>query len=187
MKRWGKLKPVRLDEKELKCDLGFDKFIFVGSSTDIFANNIPNDWIDEVLFHCNSYMNHYLFQTKNVEKFLHFANSIENEDVICTTLETNRSYPEIMMNSPSIESRVNAMSKINWIRKFITIEPIMDFDLIPFVELIKRCEPEQVNIGADSGGHKLQEPSKDKILMLIDELNKFTKVENKRNIGRLLK
>jgi len=47
--------------------------------------------------------------------------------------------------------------------------------------------PEQVNIGANSGGHKLPEPSKNKILMLIDELNKFTKIHNKKNLGRILK
>ena len=45
MKRWGRLKPVRLDEKELKTDLGNDNFIFVGSSCDMFAQNIPDEWI----------------------------------------------------------------------------------------------------------------------------------------------
>jgi hypothetical protein len=35
MKRWGKLKPARFDQKELKTDLGSNNFIFVGSSCDM--------------------------------------------------------------------------------------------------------------------------------------------------------
>jgi hypothetical protein len=70
--------------------------------------------------------------------------------------------------------------------KYVTIEPIMDFDLEPMVELIKSCSPIQVNIGADSGGNKLSEPSKGKVLDLIAELEKFTKIHNKKNLGRLL-
>ncbi len=41
----------------------------------------------------------------------------------------------------------------------VTIEPIMDFDLEPFVEMIKNTKPKFVNIGADSKGHNLPEPS----------------------------
>lgn len=52
MKRWGKLKPTRFDEKELKTDLGKDNFIFVGSSCDMFAEKIPNEWIEKTLEHC---------------------------------------------------------------------------------------------------------------------------------------
>lgn len=40
MKRFGKLNKVRFDAKELKTDLGTGNFIFVGSSCDMFAENI---------------------------------------------------------------------------------------------------------------------------------------------------
>jgi len=49
MKRWGKLNPVRFDEKELKTDLGSGNFIFVGSSCDMWAENIPDKWIFKTL------------------------------------------------------------------------------------------------------------------------------------------
>ena len=65
----------------------------------------------------------------------------------------------------------------------------MDFDLSEFVEMIKACNPIQVNIGADSS-HKrnmLPEPPKEKILELIDELEQFTTVVQKKNLVRLLK
>jgi len=53
MKRWGEQKPVRLDAKEGKTDLGYGNFIFVGSSCDMFAEDIPDDWIIPVLIVCN--------------------------------------------------------------------------------------------------------------------------------------
>ena len=69
----------------------------------------------------------------------------------------------------------------------VTIEPILNFDLKEFIEIIKWSDPVQVNIGADSKGHNLIEPSKKKILKLISELEKFTKVHLKENLNRLLK
>ena len=65
MKRWGKQNPDRFDEKELKTDLGNGNFIFVGSSCDMFADDIPETWILRTLEHCFKYNNRYLFQTKN--------------------------------------------------------------------------------------------------------------------------
>lgn len=41
--------PVRLVENELQGDFGINKFIFVGSSTDMFAQNVKDEWIKEVL------------------------------------------------------------------------------------------------------------------------------------------
>jgi hypothetical protein len=77
------------------------------------------------------------------------------------------------------------MSRIK-LPKYVTIEPILDFDLDEMVDLIKRCEPIQVNIGADSGNHKLPEPSKEKVLQLIDVLNEFTLVKRKKNLKRII-
>jgi hypothetical protein len=68
----------------------------------------------------------------------------------------------------------------------VTIEPLCDFDLAEMVWLIQECKPVKINIGADSKGHKLPEPSKEKILDLIDELKKFTTIDQKRNLSRIL-
>ena len=65
------------------------------------------------------------------------------------------------------------------------IEPIMDFDLELLANWIEGVEPEFVNIGADSKGNNLPEPSWDKIQSLIKELEKFTKVNLKDNLERL--
>ena len=180
MKRWGKLNPVRFDEKELKTDLGSGNFIFVGSSCDMFAENIPHKWIDKVINHCDKFDNKYFFQTKNTERLYDF--DLEKHS-LCTTIESNRWYPEIMCKSPIPLSRMNSMS----FYQFLTIEPILDFDLLKFIEMIKKMHPKQINIGADSGGNKLPEPPKEKILKLINELEKFTIVKQKSNLKRLLK
>lgn len=187
MKRWGKLKPVRFDEKELKTDLGTGNFIFVGSSCDMFAENIPEKWINKTLNICDRFSgNSYLFQTKNPEIMIGY--DLPNNSVICTTLESDSYYPSIMNNSPEPMQRSLAMNKLS--KKYITyvtIEPIMDFHMEHFVKMIKRCNPKQVNIGADSGKNNLPEPSKEKVLQLIDELKKFTTIHNKSNLSRLLK
>jgi len=53
--------------------------------------------------------------------------------------------------------------------------------------MLKECEPLQVNIGADSGKNGLPEPPIEKVLELVAELEKFTTIHNKSNLGRLLK
>jgi hypothetical protein len=63
----------------------------------------------------------------------------------------------------------------------------MDFDLSRIVAMIKRCNPQQVNIGADTGHNNLPEPPKEKILELISALEEFTTVKQKTNLKRLLK
>jgi len=184
MKRWGKLNPVRFDEKELKTNLGSGNFIFVGSSNDMFAADVPGEWIQKTIDHCSLFDNHYLFQTKNPSRLLEFELPINS--VVCTTIETNRVYTEIMGNSPLPIDRSIGLSQIN-LPKYITIEPIMDFDMDDILGLISTCKPIQVNIGADSGNNKLPEPNREKVLNLINELEKFTKVKQKKNLKRLLK
>jgi len=190
MKRWGKLNPVRFDEKELKTDLGTGKFIFVGSSCDMFAKDIPEDWIRKTLSHMQWCNNKYLLQTKNPQRILDYIDAcvISDKCIICTTLESDIYYPEIMRNAPQPMERSLAMQEISncKIDTYITIEPIMDFHLEHFVNMIKRCNPKQVNIGADSGNNKLPEPSKLKVLELISELQKFTTIHKKSNLQRLL-
>ena len=181
MKRFPQ-KPIRFDEKELNTDLGENNFIFVGSSCDMWATDIPNDWIVKTLQHCGKYdLNKYLFQTKNPENIRRI---LVYESSVCVTLETNRHYKDIMRNCPTPTERVDQMK---WIRHplYITIEPIMDFDLPEFIEMLKICEPQQVNIGADSKGHGLPEPSKEKIDRLISELSKYTTIHQKNNLSRI--
>ena len=183
MKRFGKQKPIRLDETEYKTDLGQDNLIFVGSSCDMFARDIPHDWIIKTLDRCEKYSgNYYLIQTKNPNNMFKFLYN-RNKRIFktCITVESNLHYTEIMGKSPSPIDRTYAYID------YITIEPILDFDIDLFISMLESCKPKQINIGADSGNNNLPEPPKEKILELITELKKFTKVKLKKNLNRLIK
>ena len=187
-KRFNKpMPPAYFDEKELNTNLGKGNFIFVGSSNDLFAEGIPAEWINKTLDHCRKFDNRYLFQTKNPARYDEFMQKILRRDIVVTTIETNRKYI-VMGNTPHPRYRSMAMqSPFFYENTMITIEPVIDFDLQEFVEMVRGCKPKQVNVGADSGHNNLPEPPKEKILQLIAELEKFTTVKQKSNLSRLLK
>ena len=190
MKRWGKLNTVRFDEKELKTDLGKGNFIFVGSSCDMFAENVPDEWIRKTLKHMEGFDCKYLLQTKNPQRVLDYIDLcvITDKCVVCTTIESNKDLFEIKRNSPDVFKRAMAMNELSQIiDTYVTIEPIMDFDMDIMVQLIRDCNAKQVNVGADSGKNNLPEPSKEKVSQLIKELQKFTTIHNKTNLKRLMK
>lgn len=188
MKRWGKQKPVRFDEKELKTDLGSGNFIFVGSSCDLFAQDIPEEWISKTLKHCEKHDSKYLFQTKNPDRFWDYIDAcvVTDKSVLCTTIESNRWYSDIMRNSPQPQMRFYALDNIkDVVPLYLTIEPILDFNLGVMVEWVKQIGFKQVNIGADSGNNNLPEPEWGKVQELITELEKVTVVKQKKNLARL--
>ena len=186
---WGMMKndSLRLDRKELRTNLGEGNFIFVGSSTDMWGSMIYGNWIEEVLNHVAKYpKNTYLFQTKNPHCFSSWWTEFTNNHILGVTLETNRLHSSISKVANPIQ-RVRSFIEIEHPRKIVTIEPIMDFDLPVLVAMVETIKPEWVNIGADSGHNNLPEPSKEKVLQLITELEKFTKIHQKPNLKRLLK
>jgi len=182
---------IRLDDKELKTDLGKGNFIFVGSSTDMFAHNVPVEWVRAVLDRCwEDSENQYLFQSKNPGRFLSslvVGRLSRFKPVLGTTIETNRLNYNLS-KAPDVYARANAVQRLanNGFQTMVTIEPIADFDLEPLVDLVARCQPEWVNIGADSKNYGLPEPDKEKIDALIVELQKFTEVKVKDNLSRLV-
>lgn len=183
MKRFPQ-KDLWFDESELKTDLGKGNFIFVGSSTDMFAENVPSTWINKVLEHCKKYPeNTYLFQSKNPDNFFNFE--FPEKTILGTTMETN--WNLVGCKAPSPRDRAEAMAQLEDYEKMVTIEPIVDFDLDYFVDLIKMAKPKWVNIGADSNKKlTLNEPSALKVKALINRLKEFTEVRNKENLKRLL-
>ena len=188
MKRFKQV-PLHFDEKELKTDLGEGNFIFVGSSCDIWAWGIYYHQIGFILDHCFLYTkNKYLYQSKNPKRFTEFYSYFPKNTILGTTLESNREYPEIYRNAPCINDRYSAMKRISKEQVvMVTIEPILDFDLNPFIEMLYDIGPSWVNIGADSKGHNLPEPAPEKIKELIESLQGFTQVKIKKNLERIIK
>jgi len=182
-----------LSENGLKQISGKNKTIFIVDMCDLFAENVDIEIIKSILCKCASRNdNTYLFQTKNIQriyeskeirKMLYGIKSV----ILSTTVESNIRYKQ-MGNSPELISRIKAIKYLSvFFATQITIEPIMDFNLGFFVEMLKDSDAYQINIGADSGNNNLPEPPKEKILELIAELEKFTIVKQKKNLNRLLK
>ena len=172
-KMCSRLNTPRLDAAELTCYLECSNFIFVGSSIDMWAEDIPSHWIKMVLDYCDRSANKYLFQSKNPSRILDFiTHPVFHHSVVCTTIE--------------IEERVRAMEKIVdlGIDTYVTAEPLMQFDLDKMIEYIKRCKPLQVNIGRNTNRKvQLPEPTANEAKVLVMELEKFTTVEIKKNAG----
>lgn len=188
MKRFGHLKDVRLEPKEFQDDLGAGNFIFVGSSTDMFAEDVPSEWITAVMEHLGRYPdNGYLLQSKNPSRFMEFIDDLPPGAVLCTTVETNREND--LGCAPSRQERLQAMHALKQhISVHITLEPIMDFDLEEFSEQIISLRPDQVNIGSNTSSVKIPEPSKEKTLALIKILKENDiNVHEKDNLKRLIR
>ena len=197
--KYGQMKneTLRLDRNSLNDDFGTGKFIFVGSGVDLFANDIPEEWINRVLDKCHQdnndlfgVRNRYLFQSKNPSRMLQFIDHpVFQSSVVCTTIESNRYYPSIMNHAPHVEERAIAMSEIasNGIETYLTIEPIMAFDREELVRLIRMCRPTQVNIGANTYTKiRIPKPTREEIFNLVNEIKNECKVELKSNLDRLL-
>lgn len=190
-----------LDIHELTGTFESGQFIFIGSGTDFCYDKILSEWISKTFDFC--YNNNplslfgdrakFLLQTKNPKRLLEFCNhpflSPENDlAVVCTTLETNRHLPRIMQNAPTPLERAEAMAKIadRGIKTYVTIEPIIDFDLEDFITLVKMCRPEQVNIGKNTSKIvTVPNPTIEKTVSFVTELLKFTKIEIKSNYKEL--
>lgn len=190
MKRWGAQKPLHLDEREMRTDLGSGNYIFVGSSCDMWAEEVPLEWLIRIIDKCKEASgNRYLLQTKNPVRLCDERIVLSyNLFTFCTTLETNRDTKAISPGAPSTKERAQAMNMLydDEVHTMVTVEPIMDFDLEPFTNMIMRCHPAQVNIGADSGRGGLPEPNMEKVKALIFALrDRGIKVVQKKNLLKI--
>ncbi len=186
MKRF-KVGSFRFECKEMDTNLGKGNFIFVGSSTDMWADQMPSEYIERVLEHCNRYPeNEYLFQTKNPDRYKYFLTKLPPKSILGTTIETNYPFNKIT-KAPDTIDRALAMAILKGIKKMVSIEPIMDFDLHKMVTWLKAIDPDFISIGADSKGNNLPEPSPEKIDKLVGKLGAITNdVVIKSNMDRLI-
>ncbi|KKN70020.1 hypothetical protein LCGC14_0434670 [marine sediment metagenome] len=179
--------PHRFLSHELKVDYGYGKTIFIEHMNDMFAQGIPGIVIQRILEHCTLYPgNKYIFQTKNPIRAYRHTHEFPKNYMLGTTIESNRYYSGLSQ-APDPVQRYEAMLKFPDVDKFITIEPILDFDVDELVKWIVNIKPSFVNIGADSKNCKLPEPSSAKVWALITALQyrKIT-IKKKVNLGRML-
>jgi len=119
----------------------------------------------------------YLFQSKSPKVFNQYLDWFRSrEDVLLlTTLETNRDdgYEKIS-KAPTPSERYYDFYDLDYPRKVVTIEPVLDFDISIFIDMIlelhKQGSLEYVWFGFDSKNCGLPEPSIEKSQRFVDEL-----------------
>ncbi len=170
----------------MKTKQGKGNYIFVGSNIDLFAKEIRDEWAARAIDICNMCdENTYLFQSKNPGAFKDYI--FPKNTILCTTIETNRYYAEIMGNCKHPGVRVEDFSGVKNYKKMVTIEPILDFDMDSLIFDMVLINPIQINIGADSGNNNLPEPSREKLLEFIAALKeKAFNVHLKDNLKRII-
>lgn len=174
-------------EKDFNLDLSNKGTIFVANTGDLFGNWVDPDIIHRILELCRKYPgNTYLFQTKNPGRFKEFLNHFPMHTIFGTTIETT-SAGLVRQVSSAPYPAMRAMEMVDLgsqYDKMISIEPVMDFDVDIMLDWIHAINPKFVSIGADSKGHKLPEPSAEKVQRLIAGLG-YIEVKLKSNLIRL--
>jgi DNA repair photolyase len=187
--RWGRPErykgPLRLIESEFNVKYGTGKTIFIENCNDLFAADVPDSFVRRIMAHCSLWPeNTYVFQTKNPGRYTK-GWGFPPKSIIGTTIETNRDIGEIS-RAPSPTSRALSMLYISGVPKFVTIEPVLDFDTDLFAALINGVQPFFVNLGADSKGHNLPEPTVEKIMQFTEKLKEYgIELREKHNLQRL--
>jgi len=170
-------------EKELLKRFKPDEFVAVSLMGDIsFATR---EEILRILNRVSQFpQTYFLFQSKNPSIFRN--NEWPNWPNIYygTTIETNRGY--LMSKAPLQGIRYEAMVSLNHTHKFISIEPIMNFDLSILLEWMRQINPEIIEVGADNYSNHLPEPPWWKVITLLAKLRDFCpKVVEKEGLERL--
>ena len=107
--------------------------------------------------------------------------------ILGTTIETNRDIPGISKAPIPFERMVGMMKLEKETRKFVTIEPVLDFDVDILASWIDRIRPEFLNLGADSKNNDLPEPTVEKIHQLVAKLATYgIELREKHNLQRLM-
>lgn len=150
--------------------------VFVCGNADI--SFCPPDFtqkiIDQIVEH-NERAPHktYYFQSKRPEYFREFLASFPKNVILLTTLETNRDegYGSIS-KAPCPTDRFQQFRALDYPRKVVTIEPILDFDLNEFASWIKSIHPDYVWLGFNSKPESvtLPEPPEENVQKLAEQL-----------------
>jgi DNA repair photolyase len=161
------------------------QFIFVASMGDIsFAEARDVYQVLQVIRRYPETM--FLFCTKNPRCYLLWEDMRFPENLyLGATIETNRRYPDVS-RTPTPFDRYLALGAVKHHTKFVSIEPLMEFDLDILIRWLREIRPEIVEVGADNHGHCLREPGPEKVRELLAELRNFVPtVVEKEGLSRL--
>ena len=123
----------------------------------------------------------YLFQSKapsTFTQYLPWFNAHRDKVILLTTLETNRDAGyNLISKAPPPSVRFADFYALDYPRKVLTIEPVLDFDYDRFLSWILDLHEQgsllYVWFGYDSKGCGLPEPSTEKAQRLVDALKGY--------------
>src|SRR4030066_653391 len=161
------LHPERLDLKKIPDE----KIIFMCGDSDVSFCK-PDDFgnILKIMGKDKKQDRIWFVQSKDPKYFGQFLPYLPKNTILLTTLETNRDgFTEKISKAPPPSYRYETFKNLDYPRKIVTVEPIMDFDLDIFAEWIINIQPEAVFIGYNSHPKQVHliEPSMEKTLDLI--------------------
>jgi len=169
--------------KELSRRFGPRDVVFVVDMGDLFGSWVPSDWIRAVIEATKKSEATFLYLTKNPRRYHEFLHLFPENSILGATIESN--WDHGISNAPPPTERFRAMRELEW-RKFISIEPVLDFDLDEMVGWMKEIRPEFVYIGYDNWRKvpRYLEPPLSRVRMLIERLREITEVRVKTLRGR---
>jgi len=174
----------RLVMEELSRRFHPGEFIFVGYMGDIsFATA---DEVGFILAQTIEFFSEtsFLLCSKNPAVYFSWELAFPDNLYLGTTIETNRDYG--LSKAPPPLERFRAMAELQHARKFVSVEPVMDFDLEVMTRWLSEIKPDIVEIGADNYHNHLPEPSWEKVETLLESLRGFLpRVVEKDEIERL--
>jgi len=167
---------IRLDERVfIKNIIDRCKPIFFCDCIDYLSNEVKYEIILRIWEWIEEYPRiKFLSLTKNPERYLRLIKYIPSNLIIGSTIESNLNH--FYSNAPKVNHRIRAIIDIS--KKisndlFISIEPILDFNLYPFLSDIRIIKPNYIAIGYDNYNYKLNEPSLATTKLLIEEIRKM--------------
>lgn len=98
----------------------------------------------------------FLFCTKNPAVYSSWGLEFPDNLYLGATIETN--FDHGLSKAPAPRDRYIAMKVLDHPRKFISLEPLMNFHLRTLVDWIKEIRPEIIEIGPDNYHNSLPEP-----------------------------
>ena len=167
-------------EERMKQKFQKGKTYFVESLGD--PSFIPPEIFQQIIDHLAEFPDaRFMLQSKNP---IYFRDSKFSKNVwLGTTIETNYdNLAEIYSKAPVPSLRANGL----WLVKheqqkteiYLTIEPVLAFDLLKMLEIVRFINPVKIYIGRDNHGNNLPEPSEQDLMYLVRELKELLGEEN---------
>jgi glycerol-3-phosphate cytidylyltransferase-like family protein len=160
--------PERLDTKKMPSA----ETVFVCGNGDI--SFCSQEYTESIIERVARYPERtFYFQSKRPECFSPFLTQFPSNVILVTTLETNRNEGyKLISKAPIPSQRCEQFRKLDYPRRVVTIEPVMDFDTEIFFSWILDIKPEYVWLGFNSHPEQVQlrEPSKEKVMEFMGRL-----------------